>query len=154
MHKQKEIKVRFTTAFIAALLSLSASLAFAEPSLFLGLPPIMQSEAFMQFEKRPVSELSKLYYLISRFGACDIDINYDGSHYNSRFVAPFVTMYLTTHYRKDDSAKKWILSYCHRTLTGDKIIWATMPDGTKCPASDALLRELDNLEKQISKPAV
>ena len=134
---------KFTLA--AVLLILSSSFAIAEP-FFSVLPPLQQSEAYIQFTRRPVSELSKLFCLISRFKACDVDIDYGGGRYRTRYVAPLVAMFLTTHYKKGQSAKEWILSYCHRTIPSGKLIWAILPDGSKHLASDLLLQELDALE--------
>ncbi len=148
MRGKKTNPFRGKFVLAALLFFFSSSLALAEP-LFFPLPPLQQSEAFLQFERRPVSELSKLYYLINRFKTCNIIINYDGGHYKANWAAPYVTAFLMLHYRKDETARRWVMNYCHRTPSR-KLIWAICPDGTKRPASEVLLHELEILEKHLS----
>lgn len=116
-------------------------------------PPV--SRAFQKYQKRPVSELSKLIYLVDRIGESNLAVVYDKNTYPSQLVMPIARWYLNTHYNKKDSAENWLSKWCYRTLGSGETVWVRYEDGSLREARDILLQELDQLDSLCDKdPAV
>ncbi|MFA6600712.1 MAG: hypothetical protein WC352_01605 [Candidatus Omnitrophota bacterium] len=114
-------------------------------AMYPGLGPIQESEAFKQYVMRPKTELSKLFYLIDRFGAIDADIRYDGIHYRSGWVAAFARMFIPSCYHHE-SAKDWIMKWCNRGVLKGDLVWVELPNKKLQLAREVLLSELKALE--------
>lgn len=115
------------------------------PSVFTLSPPGL-SRAFINYRKRPASELSKLLYLVDRLGESDLQIVYEKNTYPSRIIMPVARWYLHTHYNRKDSAENWITESCYRTLGSGEPVWVKYQDGSLRQARDILLEELDLLQ--------
>jgi len=110
-------------------------------------PPLEDSKAFQQFSGRPYSELSKIIYLIDRFGDHKIEVLYDGHYYSAGFVKQVARWFLFHHYRKE-TAEQWILRWCNKTVPSGNLIWVKLPDSSLKLAREILLQELEFLEKR------
>jgi hypothetical protein len=144
-----------TLRAIALTLTLSLSLAGAAlagdlkkdgaVAIYAGLGPIKESHAYKQYIMRPNSDLSKLIYLIDRFGSIDGDILYDGVHYRTGWVANFARIFLTTSYHNETS-KDWIMKWCNRSIMKGELIWAQFPNKKVQLSREVLLNELSALD--------
>ncbi len=108
--------------------------------------PIMQSRALQRFQNRPLSELSKLLYLVDRLGETDVQIVYEKNTYYSKLVLPVARWYVSQHYDKKDSAEDWLSKWCYRSLGSGEPVWVKYKDGSLRSARDLLLEELDQLD--------
>lgn len=125
-------------------------------ALYPSFTPLHESAAYQQFRNRPVSELSKLIYLIDRFGASDIEVLYDGHYFSAVFSARVARWFLSRHYRRENT-EQWIMRWCNTTVPAGNLIWVKLPDGKFALAREILLQELKDLELAISQektPAV
>lgn len=113
------------------------------------LPPILESKAYQQFKRRPVSTLSKLIYLIDRFGPSGAEIYYDGHYFKAPFAAWLAKAFLVRNYRKE-SVEEWVMKWCHTSIGGD-LIYARFPDGKFLRARDVLMEEMKALETTLKK---
>lgn len=104
------------------------------------------SRALQRFQKRPVSELSKLIYLVDRLGETKVDVVYEKKSYSSQLVLPVARWYLNAHYNKKDSAENWLSKWCYRSLGSGETVWVKYQDGSLREARDLLLEELDRLD--------
>ncbi len=144
-----------TGIILAALLFLpviSQSVQAAEKSKNLAscdFPPILESKAWQQFKTRPVSELSKLIYLIDRFGSTKIEIVYDGHYYKAAFGAQVAKFFLAQNYRKE-TVDQWVKKWCN-VSAGGNLIWVKFPDNRFKLSRDVLKQELEDLEKAIKE---
>lgn len=140
---------------IGALLIISPAVLFAEgaqsvPVLHTAaFPPMQESMAYKQYCTRPVSELSKLIYLIDRFGNTEVQILYDGHYFSAPFAARVARWFLARHYRKE-TADKWIMRWCNTSIMGN-LIWAKLPDGRFVLSREILFEELGNLEAAMKE---
>lgn len=116
------------------------------PGAVLGLVQPASSRALQRFQKRPVSELSKLIYLVDRLGETKVDVVYEKKSYSSQLVLPVARWYLTAHYNKKDSAENWLSKWCYRSLGSGETVWVKYQDGSLREARDLLLEELDRLD--------
>lgn len=138
---------------LLTLFALSANLFASEvptpPSSTPGLQipgPMPQSRALQRFQNRPVSELSKLLYLVDRLGETDVQIVYEKNTYYSKLVLPVARWYLSQHYDKKDSAEAWLSKWCYRSLGSGEPVLVKYKDGSLRSARDLLLEELDQLD--------
>lgn len=111
-------------------------------------PPLLESKAYQQFKSRPVSELSKLIYLIDRFGGTKIEIVYNGNYYKPAFVASLAKFFLTQNYHKE-KINEWIMKWCNVSIPSGNLIWVRFPDGKFKLARDVLKAETAELEGVI-----
>lgn len=114
-------------------------------AVYPGLGPIKESNAYKQYSMRPKSELSKLLYLIDRFGTIDADILYDGIHYRTGWVAGFARVFITRSYH-NETAKDWIMKWCNRSVLKGELIWAEFPNKKVQLGREVLLNELKALD--------
>lgn len=140
----------FTGLILAALLFLpvffTGSVQAAE-KVKTELPPIEESKAWQQFKTRPVSELSKLIYLIDRFGGSKIEIVYDGRYYKAAFGAQLAKFFLAQNYKKE-TVDAWIKKWCSVSMGGN-LIWVKFPDNRFKLSRDVLKQEIEALEVLI-----
>ena len=130
-------------------------LSFIVPSAFAGertpesflarFPAIEHTKAFEQYRSRPENELSKMLYLIDRFGETDVEILYDGKTFKTGMVARMARWFIKTHY-KNEAAQTWIQQWCYRTIPSGVVVWVKGKDGSYYPAREVLLEELFRLE--------
>ena len=113
------------------------------------LEPLQKSNAYRQFASRPYSELSKLLYLIDRFGDTNYEILYDGHYYSTRFAKQLARWFLINHYNKQKT-EKWIMEWCNKSIGGN-LIWVKYPEGSLRLAREVLFEELKELEKMYEK---
>jgi len=116
----------------------------------LGLGPLKDSAAYRSFLNRPLSEYSKVKYLVDRFKSAPVQINYDGHNYRLKDISGIVEMYMRCHYDKKRSAKEWVMEYANRTLSGNKPILLRLEDGASYQTGHVLLSELNRLERTLS----
>jgi hypothetical protein len=105
-----------------------------------------ESRAFQHFQSRPVSELSKLLYLVDRLGEKEVEIIYEKKSYPSHFVRPVARWYVSQHYNKKDSAKDWLSKWCYRSIGSGEPVWVKNQNGSLRAARDILLEELGHLD--------
>jgi hypothetical protein len=149
--EEKVFRMKYRFNFIISqlcLLLITSVTLFAQGILAVDelVPPAHQSDAFRQFTTRPYSELSKILYLIDRFGSTDVEILYDGHYYHARFAKQVARWFLFHHYRKE-TAEQWIWRWCNKTVVTNNLIWVRFQDGTSRLAREVLLEELGALEK-------
>ena len=101
--------------------------------------------AMQQYDLRPVSELSKILYLLDLFQGTDIVIVYDGMEYNSKVALKYSREYVARHY-KNQKAKDWILKNASKSLESMKPIYVKNAEGILKPLSEVLVEELKKLE--------
>ncbi len=111
-------------------------------------PPILESKAYLQFKSRPVSELSRLIYLIDRFGGTKIEVVYNGNYYKPVFVASLAKFFLSQNYRKE-TVNEWIMKWCNVSIPSGNLIWVRFPDGKFKLSRDVLKSEMAALETVI-----
>lgn len=109
--------------------------------------PLRESKAFQQFRTRPVTDLSKLFYLIDRFSGTPIEIVFNGHYYKTAFVAQLAKFFLAQNYKKE-TPKQWIMKWCNVSPQGT-LIWVKFPDNSFKLSRDVLLSELEELEKAL-----
>lgn len=112
------------------------------------LEPMEESWAFKQYILRTRSEYSKILYLIDRFAVANGQVIYDGYHYTSRFAGMIARWFLVRMYR-GQTADKWILQWCNRSILGNELIWVKYPDDSLRLSRDVLLEELETLDAKI-----
>ena len=117
---------------------------------FAGFPPIDESTAYQQYQTRPVSELSKIIYLVDRFVDSKIQIKYDDHYYSAPFTARVARWFVSIRY-KNETAKDWILKWCNTSVPAGNLIWVKFPDGHFRLAREILLNELTALEKKMKE---
>src|SRR3989338_5969742 len=99
---------------------------------------IEDSPAFEQFLMRPKSELSKILFLIERFGDQSVEIRYDHHYYTAEFSARVARWFLTRNYKKE-TGHQWIMKWCNRSVPGGNLIWVKLPSGKSRMAREVLL---------------
>ena len=132
------------------MLGAAAVVAETKPITPSNFPPLAESEAFEQYLKRPQNELSKLLYLIDRFGDTDIEILYENIYYKAVFVSRTVRVFLAIHYQ-GETAERWIKQWCTTSIPSGKPVWAKLPDGSFKLARELFLEELDFLADTVKK---
>ena len=115
-----------------------------------GLPPIQDSKAYKQFILKPTNELSKLIYLVDRFGESKIEIQYEDHYYSAAFVGKVVRIFLATHYSQE-TAEHWISEWAVTSIPSGKPIWAKFPDGNFKLARELFREELKALDQTLKE---
>ena len=98
----------------------------AEGDLYPGFPSMRDSEAYTALKKRPLSDHSKLVYLIDRFQEADIEILYDGYYFKPPIAAQVARWFLKRYY-KDETPRQWIMRWCNQTIFKNELIWVKFP---------------------------
>lgn len=111
------------------------------------MPAIEESKAYQQFKTRPVSDLSKLIYLIDRFAGAKIEIVYDGHYYKPTFAAQLAKFFLAQNYKKE-TVKEWIMKWCS-VSAGGNLIWVKFADNRFKLSRDVLNDEIAALDEVI-----
>ncbi|MCM8776415.1 MAG: hypothetical protein NC930_08750 [Candidatus Omnitrophica bacterium] len=119
-------------------------------SASLGLPALEDSKAFRQFMMRPMSDLSKLMYLIDRLSDANIEIRYDNYYYDTKFAARLARWFLARFYR-GETAEQMVMHWCNTSFPSGKLIWVRLPDGSFRLSREILLEELRELDSAIEK---
>lgn len=110
------------------------------------------SRAFQQFKTRPDNNLSRLIYLIDRFGDFDILIRYDNYDYNAQFAARIARWFLTRRYN-GEGVDKWIMQWCNTSIGTGALIWVKLPDGSFRLAREILFEEIRALDHGLKQSA-
>jgi len=141
----------FHLAILLILAFTAQATLFAQGSyaIYSGFPDLQESQSYKEFKKRPLSEHSKLIYLIDRFGDADIEIVYDGHYFSAPFVARVTRWFLSRHYKRE-SAEKWVMRWCNTSISGN-LIWVKLPDGHFRLSREILLSELKALDEAIAE---
>ena len=113
-------------------------------------PPMQESIAYQQFRTRPLTENSKLLYLIDRFAASDIEISYDGHYYSAEFTGRVARWFLARRYQHE-TAEQFIMKWCNASIPGGNLIWVKFPKGRFRLAREVLLEELKVLNKLLAE---
>lgn len=147
---REKVKTAAKTAAVILLFCGWASAPQKSPEL--GLCSIKESAAYRQYLNRPACEYSKVIYLIERFKNLPYEVVYDGMHYKIKNVAGIVGAFLRFNYKKDCSAKDWVLKYANRSVVRNELILLKLDNGKTYRAGEILLQELENLERAIAEP--
>lgn len=110
------------------------------------LPGLEETRAYEQYRARPENELSKMLYLIDRFGETNAEIIYGGKSFKTGMVARVARWFIKTHYKNDEKAVGWINQWCYRTIPHGEMIWVKDSSGSFFSARDILLADLGHLE--------
>ncbi len=115
------------------------------------LPPLRESEAFKQYQKRHQSELSKLIYLIDRYKDTKVQVLYDGAYYDTDIAVRIVRWFLGQNYKNGQTSREWIERYATTTIMYGTPIFFKLPDGTLRLARDLFWEELQALEEAMKQ---
>ncbi len=135
----------WAAVFSAAFFTLSVTAEAAKP-----LVAIRETMAYKQFKSRPVSDFSKLIFLIDRFADSGVVIVYDGHQYQSKFAATVARWFLVRNYKKQ-TVKEWVMRWCNTSVLSGSLIWVKFPDGAFKLSREVLLNELAELDKVIDE---
>lgn len=125
---------------------LCADAAAPEGVSHAGFIALKDSSAYQQYQRRPKSDLSRLLYLIERFGQSEIEVIYEGFHLPAAKAAPIARWFLGRNYRRETPAE-WIYKWCNKTVPNGELILVKFPDGTVRLGREVLFEELAVLEK-------
>ncbi len=129
-----------------ALLTLMVLPGYANPAVKNPCGPVRESKAYQQYKLRPVSDFSRLIYLIDRFYACDIQIIYNGHYFAAPFAARVARWFLATNYKKE-TTREWIMRWCSTAVPQGTPIYVKLPNGKFRLAREILNQELEELNK-------
>ena len=135
------------TALLTLMIFPPVSLASGETKVC-GL--VRESKAYQQYRLRPVSDFSKLIYLIDRFALCDVEIIYDGHYFKAPFAARVARWFLATNYKKE-TTKEWIMKWCNTTIPQGTPIYVKLPDGKFRLAREILSEEIAEIDKIVQQ---
>lgn len=144
---QRNTLPKLITAVLMLVILPSAFASNYKP-LYPGFSSIRESKAYKKFAVRPLSNLSKIHYLIDRFGESEIQIVYDNQTYAAPFVTTIARWFLARNYKKQ-TPEEWIQQWCSRSLVSNRLIHAKLPDGEFLLAKDILLQEITELEHVV-----
>jgi len=123
---------------------LASSYAQESQPLYPGFTTIKESAAYRRYVKRVASEQSKILYLIDRFAASKIEIDYDGYYLPAKLAAHFARLFVMQNY-EGQTAEQWVHQWCHRTILRGNPIYVKLPDGSLRLGREVLFEELGNL---------
>ncbi len=154
--QRERVQLRIRSAMVLATLLLSCSLAIPQTahaaknqkSFIEQYEPLRDSKAYKQFKTRPVTDLSKLFYLIDRFAGARVEIVYNGHYYKGAFVAQLAKFFLAQNYKKE-TPKEWIMKWCNVSVPSGNYIWVKFPDDSFKQSREVLMDELAALEKAL-----
>jgi hypothetical protein len=130
----------------AVVLMVSSETVFAAKDV--AFPPMKETKAYQQFRLRPVTDFSKLVYLIDRFSSLDLQIVYDGHYYEAAFAGRIAKWFLGRNYKKE-TPKDWIMRWCNTSVPAGNIIYVKMPNGKFKLSREVLTQELADLDQAI-----
>lgn len=110
------------------------------------LLPLEESQAFRQYLARPVTDLSKLIFLIDRFKEADIQIRYGGIYFAPSFAARVARWFLAKYYQ-GETPREWIMKWCDTAIGSGELIWVRDAEGNFKLSREVLFEELEKLEK-------
>ncbi|OGW80636.1 MAG: hypothetical protein A3G33_09895 [Omnitrophica bacterium RIFCSPLOWO2_12_FULL_44_17] len=113
--------------------------------LYPGFPRCAESRAYQQFQKRPMTELSKLVYMCDRLFDSNVEVLFEDQYYSAKFAAGVSRIFVAAHYRQE-KAEDWIKRWGSTSPSG-KPVWVKLPDGSFKLAKDVLLAELKELNQ-------
>lgn len=146
----KRTRLMFT--LMLTLISMSqASLSAAAPQVYFSNPalqPIRETRAYKVLSTRPITDHSKILYLIDRFADTPIEILYDGHYYKSAFAANVARWFIARRYRKE-TGEQFINKWCNATVPGNNLIWVKFPNGDFKLSKEILFSELKQLEETL-----
>ena len=145
--KNKIFRNALLGIFLINTIALFPSFSF---SLSQDFSPLKESKAYQQFVLRPVSDFSKLAYLIDRFMDSDLEIVYDGHYYKAPFAARVARWFLARNYKKQ-TPEEWIMQWCNASVPEGNLIWVKLPNGKFRLSREILLDELHALNRTISQ---
>ncbi len=116
------------------------------------LPPIVESQAYKAFLKKPVNNLSKMFCILNYFRPLSASVRYEGIDYPMAIAYPAGMIYLMTHYKKEEPVD-WAEQNCYRSLIKNEIIYLKLEDGEMLVLRDVLLNKFAELEKAIAAGA-
>lgn len=128
-------------------------LAADEKLPYSGFVPPAESKAFQQFKLRPISDLSKLIYLIDRFVDSDVQVMYENHYYPAFFAARVARAFLPAHY-KDEKPEAWIMQWCSTSFPSGAPIWMKFSDGSFKLGREVMIAELKLLDQIIEAESV
>lgn len=146
--------------FFSGLLATALLLLAVSPALIAALAdsnvcgPLRESKAYQQYRLRPPSDFSKLIFLIDRFATCEIEIVYDGHYFKAPFAARVARWFLATNYKKENTAKAWIMRWCNVTIPKGTPIYVKLPNGKFRLAREILIEETEELDRTLQQDEV
>ena len=141
-------KALSTLTVILMLAILPAAFASTYKPLYPGFPGLRESKAYKTFAVRPLSDLSKILYLIDRFAEADIQILYENQSYTAPFATTVSRWFLARNYRKQ-TPEVWVKQWCSHSIFSNKLIYIKLNTGEFLLAKDVLLGEIEALEEAI-----
>lgn len=152
--RKKHVLQFAAVLLFAAFVALSGSVLAEEETrskpLYPGFTPIEESKAYQQYVLRPQTELSKLIFLIDRFGEADAQVLYENINYPASFSAKFCRAFLPIHY-KQETAEYWVKHWATTSFPSGKPIWLKLPDGSFLRTRDVFLDELAALDRLVKE---
>jgi hypothetical protein len=136
------------STLIAVLMLANIPAAAAYQPIYPEFTSIRESKAYKKFSVRPYSNLSKIHYLIDRFGEAQIEIVYDNQTYAAAFATTVARWFLARNYKKQ-TPEEWVNQWCSRSIVSNKLIHIKLPDGKFLLAKDVLLQELQELDQVV-----
>lgn len=137
---------------LAALLILAVPPVFcgSVKPLYPGFPALNESAAYQQFKLRPVTDFSKLLFLIDRFGDANVEIVYDNHYFKTSFAAKMARWFITRNY-KQETPEAFIMKWCNTSVTSGNLVWVKLPNNKFKLSREVLLNELKALEQYIAE---
>ena len=123
------------------------AVSIAEPLPFVPVTlttPELKTPAYLRYQRRPSSEISKLIYLGDVIKDSGQMIYFNGHTFDPRLIAPLVTAYVRSRYR-NETAKDWVLDRAYRLGPSNAIIYLKDRNGKLAILRDFLIEELKNL---------
>ena len=121
----------------------------AETPFYPGFPALHESRAYQTLIRRPITDRTKIMYLMDRFSEANIQIIYDGYYFNAVVASGIARWFFARNYRGETS-KQWIMRWCNKSINGE-FIRVKLPDGTFKLAREILLDEIKSLEDMLAK---
>lgn len=142
---------KLSRLIVASTLMVAPLTLYAESNapLYPEFPAMKDSKAYKRFITRPLSERSKLLYMIDRFTDSKIKIVYDGVYFDPGVVGPIARWFLSRHYNKE-AAEKWVMMWCNTSVPEGNLIWVQLPQGQFRLGRDILLEELKALNESVA----
>lgn len=137
---------------LLAVIAFTPAVGFAKSTVafYPGFPSIEESKAYKKFMRRPVSDFSKILYLIDRFSEAQIEVIYEEQAYNVAFATTVARWFLARNYKKE-TPEEWINKWCSRSVFSNKLIFVKMPDGKYRPAHEILKNEIQDLNELLNQ---
>jgi len=151
---QAKLRLFLITVIFIVSCALIPKLLFAEEKLpYPGFTLPIESKAYQQFKLRPMSDLSKLIYLIDRFIDSDIQIMYENHYYPAFFAARAARAFLPAHY-KNEKPEAWIMQWCSTSFPSGAPIWMKFSDGSFKLGREVLIQELKLLNQTLEGESI